>query len=175
MSKARAALVTVGGLGFLRPAPGTWGSLPPVAVCLGYVAAGLPISFLNVVLLVLIAVGCAACLEFGVWAEARFGRKDAREVVADELAGQSIALLLLPWREITSAEDWYWNIALALIAFLLFRAADIIKPPPARSLQRLPGGQGILIDDLIAGVYALIATQAVVHIALEPVMSALRG
>jgi phosphatidylglycerophosphatase A len=55
---------------------------------------------------------------------------------------------------------------LAITAFVMFRAFDIAKPPPARGWQRMTGGWGILIDDVIAGVYALIATQVVARIAL---------
>lgn len=164
-------MVTSCGLGFLRPAPGTWGSLPPVVICGIYLALRLPISFLNFVLIVLGAIASAACLEYGTWAEKRFGRKDASQVVADETAGQSVALLFLPWREMETAYDWQWNIAIAVMAFVFFRIADIIKPPPAYKAQRLPGGQGILIDDIIAGVYALIVTQAIARFALEPAMS----
>jgi len=174
MSAVRAALVTVGGLGHMRPASGTWGSLPPVVMCIAYVALGLPHSFINLLLLVVGGIACAACLEFGEWAEKRYKGKDPSEVVADEVAGQSLTLLFLPWREINVFDDWVWNITMALIAFFMFRIMDIIKPEPARTAQRLRGGEGILIDDLIAGVYALILTQLIARFALEPVLAMLR-
>lgn len=173
MSLARTALVTCCGLGLLKPAPGTWGSLPPVVVCVACLALGLPDTFINAALVGMGVIACAACLEFGAWAEKNFGRKDARQIVADEVAGQSVALLMLPWREGQTLQDWEWNIALAVSAFLFFRIADIFKPPPARDLQELPGGMGVLIDDIIAGGYALIAMQAVSRIALLPVFESL--
>ena len=169
----RTLLVTACGLGLLRPAPGTWGSLPPVAMCIALLALGFPGVLINGGLLALCIVACAACIEFGAWAEAKWGRKDARQIVADEVAGQSLALLALPWREGLARDDWQWNIALVTSAFLLFRAADIIKPPPARQLQSIPGGLGVLIDDLVAGAYALIATQLFARFALEPALALL--
>lgn len=170
MSLIRTGIVTVGGLGFLRPAPGTWGSLPPVALALAWLGFGLPIDLINFAILIVGVIAAAGCLEFGGWAESRWGKKDASHVVADETAGQSLAMLFLPWREIHIAEDWVWNLALALVTFLLFRAADILKPPPADSMQKLPGGQGILIDDLIAGFYAACAAQVIGRLLMQPVL-----
>jgi phosphatidylglycerophosphatase A len=126
-------------------------------------------------LLVVGGIAAAGCLEFGAWAEKRFGKKDCRQVVADEVAGQSFAMLFLPWREINVSHDWVWNTALALVAFFSFRAMDIIKPPPARIAEQLKGGEGILVDDLIAGFYALCITQAIGRFALEPVLALTRG
>jgi phosphatidylglycerophosphatase A len=154
--------VTVGGLGHLRPAPGTWGSLPPVIVAGLLIAVGLgPAESPWVYHLVIVLLGLAgsgACIAFGEWAESWYGKKDPGWVVADETAGQCVALLALP----VAAGDGTWTVLLALlIAFLAFRLFDIAKPPPAGGLQKIPGGWGVLIDDLIAGVYALIATQVV--------------
>jgi phosphatidylglycerophosphatase A len=69
--------------------------------------------------------------------------KDARQIVIDEVAGMAISLLFVP-KEI----KWY------VIAFLLFRFFDIVKPPPARAVERVKGGWGVTLDDVIAGVYA---------------------
>jgi phosphatidylglycerophosphatase A len=99
------------------------------------------------------------CLVWGKGAESRYGKKDPGAVVADEIAGQSLALMWLPWSTTNSARV----IATCAIAFFMFRIFDIVKPPPARGWQRLEGGLGILIDDLVAGLYALIATQLIVH------------
>ena len=81
--------------------------------------------------------------------EAHSGKKDASEVVIDELAGQWIALLVIPF-------DWRWW----LTAFLLFRLFDIAKPGPVKMAERLPGGIGVMADDVVAGV--LVATLLVV-------------
>jgi phosphatidylglycerophosphatase A len=76
------------------------------------------------------------------------GKKDPSEVVIDEVAGQLIALIAVP-------VDWKY----ALASLILFRAFDIVKPPPVRNLEALPGGMGIMLDDVAAGFYAL----AIVH------------
>ena len=76
------------------------------------------------------------------------GKKDPSEVVIDEVAGQLIALVGVPV---------HWKYALA--SLILFRAFDIVKPPPVRNLEALPGGMGIMMDDVAAGLYAL----AIVH------------
>jgi phosphatidylglycerophosphatase A len=101
-----------------------------------------------------------ACLAQGDGAEARFLCKDPSEAVADETAGQCLPLLSLP---VLYASPGQAALVLAT-AFVSFRLMDIIKPWPARSLQGAPAGWGILLDDLFAGVYALIITQAVWHL-----------
>ena len=73
------------------------------------------------------------------------GRKDPQIVVIDEVAGQWLALTLAPP-----------SLPYALLALLLFRVFDILKPPPVRQLERLPEGVGIVVDDLAAGLYALL-------------------
>lgn len=156
------ALSTVFGLGHMRPASGTWGSLPPVVlaaglISLGYGPLGSPWIYYPAIIIVLIVFGIA-CVVQGDRAEAVFGSKDPSEVVADETAGQCIPLLGLP---LVWDTGWFWSMAWLAGAFLAFRAMDILKPPPANGLQRLPGGWGILIDDLIAGVYALILIQII--------------
>jgi phosphatidylglycerophosphatase A len=97
---------------------------------------------------------CWACIAHGNLAEIRFGEKDPSEVVADETAGQCIPLLAIPWAGLT---DWPRTLATIAFCFVAFRIMDIWKPPPARGLQSIPGGWGILIDDLVAGIYAALA------------------
>ena len=168
--------VTVFGLGHLRPAPGTWGSLPPVAIAgvlilLGLGPAEAPILYHSVLVAILLA-SSAACIVFGDWAESWYGKKDPGWVVADETAGQCIALFALPiaapvFGPDTSLFAELWPLAFSLaIAFLSFRIFDIIKPPPANATQALPAGWGVLIDDLFAGVYALVATQVILAIVM---------
>lgn len=169
--------LTAFGLGYLRPAPGTWGSLPPVVIALALVwttgEVELSAQRLAVVDLPLFLIGLAfalICLKWGAAAEQHFGRKDASPIVADEVAGQSIALLFLPWRVFDSLGGVKWNLAIAAAAFICFRLMDIVKPPPARSLQRFHGGLGIVIDDLIAGVYALILVHLAARFILPPLL-----
>lgn len=145
--------LSVGGLGFLRPAPGTWGSMPPVAVLGAMQLAGATDIAMIVVTLVLLAASSAACVIWGGYAERRFGRKDAAEVVADETAGVCAPLLGALWA-VSGERD---RLVAFVAAFLLFRFFDIVKPPPARRLESLPLGWGVLVDDLVAGVYAMLA------------------
>ena len=90
----RDALVTVFGLGRLRPAPGTWGSLPPPLLVLALLWSGAALWVVNLTLVLLGAAFGIACARFGHLAEQRYGAKDPRQVVADETAGQCVALLL---------------------------------------------------------------------------------
>jgi phosphatidylglycerophosphatase A len=87
---------------------------------------------------------------------ARFsGVKDPQHVVIDEVAGQLVALISVPLG---------WKTFLA--GLILFRVFDILKPPPVRQLERLPEGVGIVVDDLGAGVYALIVMHLFMHFGL---------
>lgn len=152
-------VVTGMGLGRLRPAPGTWGSLPPVVLAMGLALAETNPRHIDMALAALGLVFGIGCLVWGQRAESKYGKKDPGAVVADEIAGQSLALMWLPWSTTNSARV----IATCAIAFFMFRIFDIVKPPPARGWQRLEGGLGILIDDLVAGLYALVATQIIVR------------
>lgn len=100
----------------------------------------------------------AALVLAGFWSAAeaarRLGQKDPGAVVIDEFAGQFLALLALPHS---------WPVLAA--GFLLFRLFDIVKPPPARRLEALPGAAGIMADDLVAGLYANLLLQLAVRLA----------
>ena len=138
------AVATFFGAGFGKPGPGTWGSAAAVLLWAA-VAWGLHPSPDTLILTV--CSGIALSLLLGVPAASvvarESGRSDPGFVVIDEVAGQWIALLLCPinWRD-------------AVIAFVLFRLFDIIKPFPIRRIERLPGGWGIVFDDVGAGLYA---------------------
>ncbi|MEX2219554.1 MAG: phosphatidylglycerophosphatase A [Phycisphaerales bacterium] len=165
LSRAGALLVTTFGLGYLRPASGTWGSLPSVALAAALMAAGAgPAGSPWVYNLALAAVAVfftLACAAYGDAAEARYLRKDPSNVVADETAGQAVALLFIP----AHAAATPGRAAVALLAaFLLFRLLDILKPFPAGRLQRVAGGWGIVLDDLFAGVYALAGVQLITRL-----------
>lgn len=152
--------ITVFGLGYWKPASGTWGSLPPVALAAGLIAAGLgpaehPFLY-NAALASLLVVFSLACIWQGDRAEAMFLKKDPGQVVADETAGQALVLTLLPAAAVATPGLAAFSLALA---FFSFRALDILKPYPARQLQSLPGGWGILLDDLFAGAYAWLGLQ----------------
>jgi len=157
MARPRLVMLSVFGLGRLRPAPGTWGSLPPVALAIGLIAGGLgPVDapFIYAAIMVgVLVVFSGVCVIAGDAAEKRLGRRDPSEIVADETAGQCVPLLALP---VGYDPGLGTVIGLPLLAFLSFRLMDIIKPPPARQLEGAPGGWGVLLDDLIAGLYALV-------------------
>ncbi len=164
------SLLTTFGLGHLRPAPGTWGSLPPVVLAgallaLGVSPAHCAVSGLlyNLVLLGVLVVFSGACVRFGDAAEAAFGKKDPSHVVADETAGVCLPLLFLPPAAVATPGV----AALTLVfAFLAFRVVDIVKPWPCHQVQDAGGGWGILLDDLLAGLIAMLCVQAVVRVML---------
>ena len=139
------AVATFFGAGFGKPGPGTWGSVAAVLLWAAYAFAQPPTP--HTLLLVLLA-GIALTLVLGIPAATivarESGRHDPGFVVIDEVAGQWIALLFSP-------TDWRH----ALIALILFRLFDITKPFPARQLESLPEGWGIVFDDVAAGLYAL--------------------
>lgn len=145
-------------------ASGTWGSLPPciIAGALWLCEASPAHSatgtwVFNAVLAAILIIFSAVCVLQGHAAESRWG-KDPSEVVADETAGQCIPLLFLP----AACFSDFWRTAITIAAaFLLFRILDITKPWPARQIQRVSEGWGILLDDIIAGAYAAIVLQVV--------------
>jgi phosphatidylglycerophosphatase A len=160
------------GVGYLPLAPGTWGSLVGIGVYVLargvamklFFAAGVGRNFnllhiyYGVIAFELIAALLITLV--GIWAASRTemlsGRKDPGKVVIDEVAGQFIALIPVPF--MIGAAWWP-----AILAFILFRFFDIVKPYPARKLESLRGGLGIMADDIVAGVYAgLVVTVAVV-------------
>lgn len=158
--------ISVFGLGSLRPAPGTWGSLPPAVIAFTLLVAGTgPWAggwAYHGVLLFVCAWACWACVSQGAQAEARWG-KDPSNAVADETAGQCIALAIPPAGVLGSVTPVRAAAIYVFVAFVAFRVMDIVKPPPAYQIQRCKAGWGILLDDLIAGVYALLAVQLAWH------------
>ena len=137
------------GLGLVAPfAPGTFGSLPGVA--LAYATTRLPL-----------ALQIPACLGFTLLAvpfcdvaEKALGIKDDGRITADEWMLFPIALVGIPLASLP-----WWSMA---VFFCIVRAVDILKPWPCRGLQAIPGGRGIVIDDFVANLYALALNWAVV-------------
>ncbi|MEN8126579.1 MAG: phosphatidylglycerophosphatase A [Planctomycetota bacterium] len=150
-------MTTCFGLGKLPIAPGTWGSLPPVVLyqVLGYLY---PAAIVPVMVFFIIA-GSWVCVQYAPAVVAATGKKDPGMVVADEVAGQAITMLVIA---LLSPE----NICLtAVLGFVLFRLFDITKPWPCKRLEKLPHGVGILADDLMAGVYGgIVACIAIYYI-----------
>lgn len=158
--------VTAGGLGHMWPASGTWGSLPPALLMVGLAWTLAPGWVHMLVQGVLAALASIACVRVGDRVEQVVGRKDPGVVVIDEVAGMALTLALaLLGVAISSggvqrlAEPMPVTLPLAVAAggFFWFRVMDVIKPPPARRLQAVPGGLGVLIDDLVVAPYAALA------------------
>jgi phosphatidylglycerophosphatase A len=134
---AAALVATALGAGYSPVAPGTAGSLVGLALFWPLHALGLPVQLAAVALLFFLGVKCSTVLA------ASLGRKDPGMVVVDEVVGMWTTLLLLPFTPVVAA-----------LAFVAFRVMDVFKPYPARQLEALPAGWGIMSDDLMAGVYA---------------------
>ncbi len=130
-------VATAGGVGYSPIAPGTAGSL--LALIILWVV---PFSSVSLAVAVVVLAGV------GGWAAGRaerlLGGKDPAPVVIDEIAGMFLSVLPFPR-----------SLGLLLAAFLLFRVLDIVKPFPIRQCQILSGGLGVILDDLLAGVYTL--------------------
>jgi phosphatidylglycerophosphatase A len=154
----RTFLVTVGGAGLLRPAPGTWGSAATILIFFLIDKFFSPIAPLwwNVDLLIGLALASVLSVKLAPWAIATLGRKDPSSFVLDEAGGICVSLIALP---IWPAHRWFTF----LIAFAAFRLFDVTKPSPARNLEKLPAGWGILLDDLAAGLYANLLCQLVLR------------
>lgn len=142
MSQLAVLIATVGYIGYVPIAPGTFGT----AVGLGVFA------WLRATTSSPWADGAAILVSFlvGTWAafaaERHFNRKDPGPVVIDEVLGMLITVAWLPA-----------SLSVAVAGFLWFRLFDVIKPFPARRLESAPGGFGIMLDDAMAGVYAHVA------------------
>jgi phosphatidylglycerophosphatase A len=167
------ALATCG-VGLIPVAPGTWGSAVGVVLYLGLgraaekafdyvVTRGLDLSpqSFPVVLTTVLLVAILCVSLAGTWAATRaeklLGKKDPGAVVVDEVAGQLIAFLFVPWLA------GRWTVVAGFIAFRVF---DIWKPYPIRRLEGLGGGLGIMADDMLAGFYAAAVLSLLVTIQL---------
>ena len=137
MNKLALSIATLGPIGTALPAPGTFGSL--AALISGYfiLSAGW----------IYMAIATFIALFVGIWAasvyEAVSGKKDASEVVIDEVAGQWSVLLITPLSPLGF-----------LAAFLFFRLFDITKPFPVNKAEAIKGGMGVMADDMVAGMLA---------------------
>lgn len=136
-------IATGGYLGYGPVAPGTWGSLGCAVLMWFLVPSFVPV--LSGLALSAALLSMVAFVAMAVWsadlAERSFGH-DASRIVIDEFAGFAVAVAFLPK-----------SLMLYVVAFVLFRALDIVKPFPARRAESLRGGLGIVMDDVVAGLY----------------------
>ena len=133
--------------------PGTLGSLPVVGAVVLTTQYGTPWST-ELTLLILFAAGTLATLLLGKWAEKKWKRPDPGCVVSDEVAGQALTYLFVPWNDLLQTGTTTMLALVITVGFVLFRILDITKPPPIRGIQSVHGGIGILVDDLAAGLIA---------------------
>jgi phosphatidylglycerophosphatase A len=141
------AVATWFGVGFLPRAPGTWGSLIAIPI------AHIVVTLWDVSGLLGFALGVTIAGVHAAGETARLrGIGDPPEVVVDEVAGQSIALL--PVYALAPAGAPLVRIGAVLGAFVLFRILDVWKPGPIGALERLPAGWGVMLDDVLAGLVA---------------------
>ena len=137
MRRAWVALATLFGAGFFPVAPATLGSA--LTLVLWWFLSPLPIGIYLAVTAAITVGGFFVCGE----AEKSLGH-DAQPIILDEVAGQLVTLAFAPAHSLPAA----------LLGFALFRVFDILKPPPAHQAQSLPGGYGVVMDDVFAGLYS---------------------
>jgi phosphatidylglycerophosphatase A len=152
------------GAGFVPFGPGTWGSIVGLLISYGLIATlGFDILFLQNIL---IAAGLVFAA-LGVWASDRaekiFDRKDAGQIVIDEVFGQIISFVFIAPYLVRLGANWRWWM---IAGFAIFRAFDIFKPYPINRLQGLSGGLGVMMDDALAGVYAAVALSLLLTLAI---------
>lgn len=134
-------IATFFNIGRLPLAPGTWASLVTTVLVYfikPYWQAPIYLQIAAIVIVFVLGIPAASA------AERHFKRKDPRPCVIDEVAGQMVSLLLIPH-----------SISFYIAGFLLFRLFDIVKPFPVRNTEKIPGGFGIMLDDIVAALYAL--------------------
>lgn len=159
-SDRAALIIATCGVGHIPLAPGTWGSLLGIVVYVAFLYASVPVSAfayarglepeqfqaLQTTLELALLIGI---VWVGIWAATRaeplLGGKDPGAVIIDEIAGQLVTFLFVPF----TLPMW-----MIPIGFLLFRFFDIWKPYPIRRVEKLESGLGVMGDDLVAGVYA---------------------
>ena len=145
--KAVMFLATGGFVGHIPVAPGTFGSLLGIPLCYALAQIHLPWAIVGAVSLIVVAIWIAQR------AEAITRQKDPGKIVIDEIAGMVVTLIGIPF-----------HLTSMVIGFFLFRALDIIKPFPIRSLERqISGGAGVVLDDVAAGIYANILVRLVLY------------
>lgn len=147
MKKFWIAVATFFGIGFIPMVPGTWASLLTVLIVYFSPLSAAPFLTLALVTAVVYVAGVPAAAV----SERHFGKKDPRPCVIDEVAGQLVSLWLLPRQ-----------LVFYIAAFFIFRLFDIFKPFPVDRSESLPGGFGIMTDDVLAGFYSMALLQLLV-------------
>jgi phosphatidylglycerophosphatase A len=150
------------GSGFIPFAPGTFGSLVGLLIAYGLITVFGDNAPLLQNSLIITSVLLAA---LGIWSGSRaekiLARKDASQIVIDEVCGQLISFVFIAPYLVRPGWQWRWWL---VIGFALFRVFDIFKPYPIGELQHLNGGLGVMMDDILAGIYAAAILSVVMYI-----------
>ncbi len=147
-------IATVGGAGFVPKAPGTAGSIVGVAIYLLLNRSGSGAYYPHAIIFFFIV---------GIWASSRVEHlwgHDTQRIVIDEVVGQMITFGMAPGRQSLSA-------LYVVLGFGLFRLFDIVKPFPIRHLERFKSGFGVILDDVGAGLYALLVLTFIEHVLIK--------
>ena len=154
MKTIKELLATFFYLGYAPVASGTVGSLGPLGITFLMLLLPEAVPY-GLVSIGLTAIFFVIGVPLGFWAERHYGVKDPSPFVLDEVMAYFIPLIPFGlWIEARPR----WDELIA--AFILSRLFDVVKPPPARRLESLPGGWGIMLDDMAAGIYALMGLMA---------------
>ena len=156
-------VITGGGLGLLKPAPGSWGTLGPAIIFWILLWAKVADPWRSVVCVAGAIVAGILTVQLSPWAIKYFGREDPGSVVLDEYAGYWVACLFLPLPVNTTSSLWHAWLATAAV-YILFRLFDTLKLPPCRQLEHLPAGWGILLDDIAAGIQVNVILQIALRV-----------
>jgi phosphatidylglycerophosphatase A len=156
-------IVSGGGVGFLRPAPGSWGTVPPAALLWWFLCLGMGAASRTAILLGFGLIAAVLMVLFGKWAAAYYRQPDPGTCILDEYAGFAVTAALVPVPTWCQQHGVWGLFAFVAGLFILFRLTDTTKIPPANWLERLPWGWGILCDDLAAGLQANLVAQVIVR------------
>ena len=156
MNRLKLGIVSCGFLGCAPIAPGTFGTLGGVAIAWAFRSSEYYLPWVLTIAALLYLIGRS----LGAWSEAHAERKDPQFFVLDEVIGY---LITVAWIQGPSL------IAL-VVAFFAFRFFDIVKPPPVRTMERFGGGDGILLDDVVAGLYGLFVVMLPARLLLTDVV-----
>ena len=144
-------IATVGFLGYSPVAPGTMGSLA-AALVFFLLPSYLSVWPFALGLLLLLVISVWAAHQMAAPKSAAAGKIDPQEVVIDEVMGMAVTLAFVPL-----------DLKIIGLGFLLFRLFDVTKPFPARRMEKLPGGWGIVMDDVVAGIYANVVLRIILR------------
>jgi phosphatidylglycerophosphatase A len=133
------------GSGYLKPFPGTWGTIPAWLIAYFLLKGDPPLMWGAAILSIGLSIAVASL------AEPLMGH-DSRKIVIDEWAGMFVSLLFAPY-----------DLRIYIGVFIVFRAFDVVKLWPARQLEALPGGLGVTMDDVAAGIQSILLVQILIY------------